>query len=187
MNDIPKQVYVNKHIGPLNINTNTEYKVGSIINQLLHLLAKQDNFFTNSNNNIRRPPAKTITKIKYNNLNERKYIISVYQKHSLLVENAMQNINSLIPFGKEKILDTLNNIYLESLDYFDIDFLDENYLPKIIKNSCEIIDFILLKLKNNIIQSDCTNLFTEDIDLGVQLLVAFSFIECQILENPNDP
>ena len=113
MNDIPKQVYVNKHIGPLNINTNTEYKVGSIINQLLHLLAKQDNFFTNSNNNIRRPPAKTITKIKYNNLNERKYIISVYQKHSLLVENAMQNINSLIPFGKEKILDTLNNIYLE--------------------------------------------------------------------------
>lgn len=186
MNDIPKQVYVNKHIGPLNINTNTEYKVGSIINQLLKLLAKQETFIIGQNNTIRRPPAKTITKIKYNNLNDRKFIIAVYQKHSLLVENSINNINTLIPFGKEKILDNLNNIYLEALDYFEIDFLDDNYLPNIIENSCEIIDFIILKLKSNIIQSDCSTLFSEDIDLGVQLLVAFSFIECQILENPND-
>ncbi len=63
MNDIQKQVYVKNHIGPLNINT--EYKVGSIINQLLKLLAKQENFNIGQNNTIRRPPAKTITKIKY--------------------------------------------------------------------------------------------------------------------------
>ena len=41
----------------------------------------------------------------------------------------------------------LNNIYLEALDYFEIDFLDDDYLPSIIENSCEIIDFIILKLK----------------------------------------
>ena len=147
MNDIQKQVYVKNHIGPLNINT--EYKVGSIINQLLKLLAKQENFNIGQNNTIRRPPAKTITKIKYNNLNDRKFIISVYLKHSLIVENSINNINTLIPFGKEKILDNLNNIYLEALDYFEIDFLDDDYLPSIIENSCEIIDFIILKLKSN--------------------------------------
>lgn len=183
MNDITKQVNINNVFGPVNIENNTEYKIGSIVNSLLNLLVKNENLHIN---NFTKPPAKTIKKIKYNNLEKRKYVIVVYQKHSKIIEEAFNNLNSLIPFGKEKVLNSLNNMYYEALDIFEIDYLDDDYLPLVQIKSIEIIDFILYKMKCKIIESDCSDFFSEDIDLGTQLIVAYAFIECQIMENPND-
>ncbi len=181
-----KNVTVEKVAGNVIIGTAPEYEVNSVINELLQCLATKPFEFKLKN---RKPSSDTIIKIQHNNLNSKSHIIKQYLDHSSKIEEAYKEIDSLIAFGKATILQNLNDLYYLALDSLNIEYLScEIEISKVRENSEFILDFITQKLKNSVFESNNTPKFKEQIELGVNVVIAHAFIECIIMENPgNDP
>lgn len=182
MSTVSKLVNVQKNAGNINICDSPEYKVSSVINELLSCLANKNFEFDPVK---RRPSSETIIKIKHNNLQSKSHIIKQYLDYSLKIEEAYSEIDSLITFGKSTILRNLYDLYYSALDFVDIEHVTEEIdVEKVREHSEFIIDFIIQKLKNTVFESKNTPLFKEHIELGVNVVVAHAFIECIIMENP---
>ncbi|MDC5499251.1 hypothetical protein OHX04_12600 [Acinetobacter baumannii] len=184
MENIKNKVTINKQIGNTYIGANPELLIGSAINELLNTLSSKPREFQVKR---RRPSADTIIKIEYNNLNARQNIVQTYQSYSLQIEESFIDIDQQIINGKTVILENLQNLYFEVLDELEIDYMcvDIIDINKIRENSDDIIDYIILKLKNLSIESNNCNIPHEAIDIGIKVIVAHAFIECIIMENPN--
>lgn len=180
-----KIITIEKNAGNTYIGDAPEYKVNSAINELLNQLASKPFTFKRLK---RAPSAETIVKIQHNNIQSKKYIIKQYLDHSSAIETAFIEIDSIIPFGKEIILENLNDLYFSALDELHIEYLEEEIdILKVRENSEFILDFVIQKLKNCAFESKNTPTLKEQIEHGVNVVVAHAFIECVILENPNDP
>lgn len=181
-----KTVTVEKVAGNIIIGTAPEYEINSVINELLQCLATKPFEFKLKK---RKPSSDTIIKIQHNNLNSKSHIIKQYLDHSSKIEEAYKEIDSLIAFGKATILQNLNDLYYLALDSLNIEYLScEIDINKVRENSDFILDFITQKLKNSVFESNNTPKFREQIELGVNVVIAHAFIECIIMENPgNDP
>lgn len=179
---VNKIVRVERNAGNINIGDSPEYEISSAINELLKSLANKPFLFKKKR---RRPSSETVVKIEYNSLKSKSHIIKQYLDHSSKVEEAYSEIDSLIAFGKDIILQNLNDLYYLSLDTVDIEYLtcDVDIL-KVRENSEFILDFIIQKLKNSVFESKNTPAYKEYIELGVNVVVAHAFIECIIMENP---
>jgi len=179
-----KTINVGKVAGNVNIGESPEYQVSSAINYLLNSLASMPVEFKPMK---RKPSAETIVKIKHNNLGSKSYIIKQYLDYSSKVEDAYSEINSLVAFGKDTILRNLYDLYYSALDAVEIDHFSENIdMNKIKDNSEFIFDFIIEKLKNTVFESQNTPSLKEHIELGINVVVAHAFIECIVMENPNN-
>jgi hypothetical protein len=177
-----KIVNVERSVGNINFGDSPEYEISSVINELLRSLANQPFSFKRTK---RRPSSETIVKINHNNLKSKSHIIKQYLDHSSKVEEAYGEIDSLIAFGKDTILQNLNDLYYLALDSIEIDYLTcEVDIIKIRENSEYILDFIIQKLKNTVFESKNTPSYKEHVELGVNVVVAHAFIECIIMENP---
>jgi len=177
-----KTVNVERNAGNIIIGDSPEYEISSAINELLKSLANQPFSFKRTK---RRPSSETVVKINHNNLKSKSHIIKQYLDHSSKVEEAYGEIDSLIAFGKDTILQNLNDLYYLSLDSIEIDYLTcEVDIIKIRENSEYILDFIIQKLKNTVFESKNTPSYKEHVELGVNVVVAHAFIECIIMENP---
>ncbi|TYT74050.1 hypothetical protein [Desulfobotulus mexicanus] len=177
-----KTINVEKNAGNIYIGSSPEYEVSSVINQLLESLANKPFEFKLIR---RRPSSETIVKIKYNNLISKSHIIKQYLDYSSKIEEAYKEIDSLIAFGKDTILQNLNDLYYLALDSLKIEYLScDIELEKVRENSEFILDFIIQKLKNTAFESNNTPKYKEHIELGVNVVVAHAFIECIIMENP---
>ena len=177
-----KTVAIDKVVGNVQLGDAPEQNIDSAINEVLKLIAHND--FEPSNRN-RTPSADTIEKIKHNQLQGKSAIIRQYLKHSKKVESSFSTIDSTIPFGKTKVLNNLNDLYYEALDFVEIDYFTGDIdIEEIKQNSCLIIEFIIEKLKNTAYASKNKPSLKEDLDLGINVVVAHAFIECVILENP---
>ncbi len=177
--DITKPTY---NIENVYLGNSSEFHVNTAINELLNDLANRGSEFKRLN---RKPTPETITKIKYNNLSSKRHIIQQYLNHSSKIENALKGINSSIPFGKDKILENLNGLYYEALDQLRIEYFTEDVdIEKVRKNSDDILNFIIQKLRNSSIEASNKPLFQESIELGINVVVAYAFIECIVMENP---
>lgn len=182
--DIPvnKTVNVERNAGNIFIGDSPEYEISSAINELLKSLANKPFTFKIKR---RRPSSETVVKIEHNNLKSKSHIIKQYLDHSSKVEEAYSEIDSLIAFGKDTILQNLNDLYYLALDAVDIEYLTCDVdIEKVRKNSEFILDFIIQKLKNSVFESKNTPAYKEHVELGVNVVVAHAFIECIIMESP---
>lgn len=182
--NIKNKVTIEKQIGNTYFGTNPELLIGSAINELLNTLSNKPRTFQPKR---RRPSADTIIKIEHNNLKSRQNIVQTYQNYCLQIEESFLDIDTQIINGKTIILENLQNLYFEVLDELEIDYISVDIIDinKIRENSDDIIDYIILKLKNSSIESSNCNLPHEAIDIGIKVIVAHAFIECIIMENPN--
>lgn len=178
-----KTVNVTRNAGNIIIGDSPEYEISSAINELLKSLASKPFTF---NTNRRRPSSETVAKINHNNLKSKSHIIKQYLDHSSKIEEAYSDIDSLITFGKDTIIQNLNDLYYLALDSVGIDYLSCDVdIEKVRENSEFILDFIIQKLKNSAFESKNTPAFKEHVELGVNVVVAHAFIECVIMENPS--
>lgn len=181
---VSKTVYIEKNAGNVNIGDSPEYEVSSIISELLQKLAEKPSEYKPTR---RRPSSETVLKISHNNLSSKSNIIKQYLDYSSKIEEAYREIDRMIPFGKNTILENLNNLYCSALDSLEIEYLTlEVDLEKVRENSDYILEFIVQKLKNTVFESKNTPTYKERIELGVNVVVAHAFIECIIMENPNN-
>ena len=179
---VNKTVNVERNAGNIIIGDSPEYEISSAINELLKSLANKPFLFKKKR---RRPSSETVVKIEHNNLKSKSHIIKQYLDHSSKVEEAYSEIDSLITFGKDTILQNLNDLYYLALDAVDIDYLACDVdIEKVRRNSEFILDFIIQKLKNSVFESKNTPAYKEHVELGVNVVVAHAFIECIIMENP---
>jgi hypothetical protein len=179
---VNKTINVERNAGNIIIGDSPEYEISSAINVLLISLAKKPFSFRK---NRRRPSSETVVKIQHNNLKSKSHVIKQYLDHSSKIEEAYFEIDSLITFGKDTILQNLNDLYYLALDAVEIDYLVCDVdIVKVQENSEFILDFIIQKLKNTVFESKNTPIYKEHIELGVNVVVAHAFIECIIMENP---
>lgn len=179
---VSKTVTVERNAGNIFIGSSPEYEISSAINELLNLLANKPFMFKQRR---RRPSSETVVKIQHNNLKAKSYIIKQYLDHSSKIEEAYFEIDSLITFGKDAILQNLNDLYYLALDAVAIDYLICDIdIGEVRENSEFILDFIIQKLKNTVFESKNTPVYKEHVELGVNVVVAHAFIECIIMENP---
>lgn len=179
-----KSVHIGQVSGNVYLGERPEHSVDAAINELLLSLANQPFAFERTN---RRPSAQTIEKIHYNNIQSKSHIIKQYLDHSAKIEEAFNSIDSIITFGKHIILQSLNDLYCSALDAVGIDYLTGPVNTASVRENSEfILDFIIKQLRNTAFEAKNTPVLKEHIDLGVNVVVAHAFIECIILENPNN-
>ena len=59
-------------------------------------------------------------------------------------------------------------------------------MTKIKKHADEIVDDIIKQLRKFIYKSaNINSLYKEQVEIGINVVVAHAFVECLILENPN--
>lgn len=180
---INKTVTVGKVAGNVILGDSPEYRVSSVINELLGILANKPFEFRRID---RLPSSEAIAKIDHNNLRSKSYIIKQYLDHSVSIEEAYKDIDGLVAFGKSTILQNLNDLYYCALDAVDIEYLICKIdIEKVRENSEFIIEFIIQRLKSTVFESSNTPLYRECIELGVNVVVAHAFVECVIMENPS--
>lgn len=179
-----KTVTVGTVVGNVHIGESPEYKVNSAINELLMKLASQPFMFQRL---ARKPPAKTVAKIQYNKIQAKQHIIKQYMDHSAAIEAAYRGIDSVIPFGEQIVLQNLNDLYCAALDNVGIDYFSPVVdMTAIRENSEYILDFVIQKLRNSAYESKNILQIKEQIDQGINVVVAHAFIECIIFENPEN-
>ena len=178
-----KTVVIQNNVGNVNIGDSPEYRINSVINELLIDLAATPFMFERKE---RRVPVAAVRKIEYNNIRTNKHVIRQYLEHSAAIEGAYERIDALTPFGREVVLSNLNNLYYQCLDVLGIDYFDIVDMCKIRENSDQILDFVINQLKNFAFESRNVPAMKEHVVQGVNVIVAHAFLECIILEVPND-
>lgn len=177
-----KTVNIENNAGNVYIGPSPECRVDSVVNELLKQLASQPFHFQCGQ---RKAPSATILKIEHNHIQTKKYIIRQYLNHSSGIEAAYNGIDSVIPFGKQIVLQSLNDLYYAALDHVGIEHLTGDIdIGTVRKNSEFILDFIIQKLRNFAFESKNSLNLKEQIETGINVIVAHAFIECVIFETP---
>ncbi|WP_236191278.1 hypothetical protein [Pseudomonas pharyngis] len=185
MSGVTKTVAITHLAGNVNIGDAPEYQINSAINELLICLASKASPYVRLD---RKPTAETVRKIQHNNLRAKSNIIKQYLEHSSKIEEAYVDVDVLIPFGKDMILQNLNGFYCSALDELNIEYVCESVdMDKIRVNSIFIIDFVISKLRNFVYESMNKPAYKESVELGINVVVAHAFIECVVMENPDAP
>lgn len=178
-----KTININSLSGNVNIGDVPEYQINSAINELLILLATKGSVFVRLD---QQPTAEVVKKIRHNNLGSRSGIVRQYLEYSSKIEDAYNDVNALIPFGKDTILRSLNGFYFAALDEVGIDWLFGKIdIGKVRENSIFIIDFVISRLRNFVYESMNKPALKENVEVGINVVVAHAFIECVVMENPN--
>ncbi|MCL9805706.1 hypothetical protein NAT51_09240 [Flavobacterium amniphilum] len=128
-------------------------------------------------------------KLDFNNVLTYRFLIeSNYSENAYYLENAYESLNSETPGRKKVFLNYINSLYLQALG----GLLKEN--PKMKK--MEIINQFADTIISNVISSllisistntkDIAHLSAESINLNVFTIVCHAFVDCKVLENPNN-
>jgi hypothetical protein len=177
-----KVINIERNAGNLIVGDSPEYQVNTAINELITKLASMPFTFENTR---RKPSSETIEKLKHNNIGAKKHIIKQYLDFSSKIESAYKAIDSSIPFGKQIVIQNLNDLYFAALDEVGIDYFEGTIdMSKVRENSEYILDFVIQKLRNLAYESKNTPTLKEEVNLGVNVIVAHAFIECIVMENP---
>lgn len=167
--------------GDVNIGKSPEENVDSIINIIIRdivtLSIKVDRL-------DRTFPSKVSMKIDHNNLRQKRRIIQEYKSYSSQIEKAYAIADERVINGKQIAMSMLNNMYFDALEKYEIDIFDID-ITKIREHSDEIIDNIINQLKKFVYKSANVSSYKEQVEIGINVVVAHAFVECLVLENPN--
>ena len=167
--------------GDFNAIDSPETKVDSIINIIIGDIvstAVKIDFLD------RKFPASITIKIEHNNLRSKRIIVQQYKSYSSNVEKAYAIADRQIINGKQTAMVLLNGMYVNSLDKFGIDPFDID-LEGIRMHADSIVDDVIKQLRKFVYKSSNTPSFKEQVEIGINVVVAHAFVECLVLENPN--
>ncbi|MBX4265894.1 portal protein [Clostridium estertheticum] len=126
-------------------------------------------------------------KISYNNIIKYKCIIAEYSKYEGICEEAFNIIDNNNIGIKTKILRNINLYYMEYKGQILLQHRDEDIdeIDVIRENADIIIDNVKDRLQLIINEEDMTqNIFQEDINIGLIIIICYAFVKCKILERP---
>ena len=124
-------------------------------------------------------------KIPYNNLVKHKDIADNFGEFYLSCENSFLSIAKNIPFAKERILRSINSLYIKVRADYVSKYAPKTPLMQVIKeNADNIIDNIYEELKDRLHSDAMIKINEEDIDYCLPIFLGYAFAECKILEKP---
>ena len=170
------------------VTLNQSASYGSIINQLLTSLV--ENFDADFDDGDTSPLPDHEDKLDFNNVIHYKEDILDNIIYLSVVEDITDTIDNEKPRTKEKILKAINRLYKTEkrnilIDH-DINPSDKENVIKALNSNADIIfrniNSSLLELsKKDLIKYDI-----ERVQSSIDLILCYAFINCRILENPND-
>lgn len=176
-------VNFNDNTGPVLINNQPRVLRASVIGKLIEIISNS----IGGTPSLNRTASNIDVKILFNDLKRNRWVAELYKEDSLLIDDSIKTLDSIIYNGSTKLKRQFRNYYNIALGRyglygkpFDIDIIR--------KNSDNIIDEVIFSAQETV--SSCSNLgvefLQEDIDHGIRMIVSYSIIECIVLENPND-
>lgn len=129
-------------------------------------------------------PAEVKEKIRHNNVTRCRYIIETYKRNTIDLNNVYNTLEQERPGRKQKLLQIVNNCYKQQLC-----LLSENEnvdIATIQQHSDTILENITKSLRKRVLESSNLKADNEDVDIAVNLIVADAFMECLVLENPEE-
>lgn len=118
-------------------------------------------------------------KLKYNKIKVNYSLINEYKVYHEKINSLYDELEAQGSLKKEKLLLNIEQLYLKIKGKYVLDSKDSIKIVR--KNSDKIFDDIFDDLY---LQLQNSNLFNEDIVLGIRLVMVDAFIRCKILEEP---
>lgn len=168
--------------GDFNHGEPPEAKVNSIINDIISKISQND---VKIDIKDRSFPPKVSQKISHNKLKDNRKIVVQYKSYSSHIESAYSIIEKSIVNGKQTAMLILNDMYGSALNKFNIDVWEPD-MDKIKKHADEIIDDVKKQLSSFLYKSSNITFTKEQMSVGINVVIAHAFVECYVLENPND-
>ena len=169
--------------GDVILGKSPEENVQSIINNIIEDIVSTS---VNIDRLDRTFPSEITKKINYNHLRKKRRIILEYKSYSSQIEKAYKIADERVVNGKQTAMGMLNRMYFEALDKFDIDLFDKDIdMDRIRENADEIVDNIINQLRKFVYKSSNVSVYKEQVEIGINVVVAHAFVECLVLENPN--
>lgn len=159
-----------------------ESKVDSIINDVISEISQVQ---VTVDIKDRTFPSKVSKKIKHNQLRNNRGIVLQYKSYSSHIESAYSTVEKNVVNGKQTALLILHDMYEAALDKFNIDAWEPD-MDAIKQHADGIIDDVKTQLTSFLYKSSNINFTKEQMALGVNVVIAHAFVECYVLENPND-
>ncbi|EHR8951977.1 ABC-three component system protein [Escherichia coli] len=159
-----------------------ENNVDSIINVIISDIASANVKIDRSDRSF---PANVATKIAHNMLNSKRRIVLQYKSYSSHIERAYTLAEQNIINGKQSAMVLLNEMYCNSLEKFGIDSFEPD-IEKVRQHADEIISDIIKQLRKFVYNSANVTQYKEHVEIGLNVVVAHAFVECCVLENPNN-
>ncbi len=159
-----------------------EKNVNSIINVIIGDISSAK---VNIDRSDRSFPANVSTKIEHNMLNSNRRIVLQYKSYSAHIEKAYNLAEQNIINGKQSAMELLNQMYCNSLEKFEIDYFNAD-IAKVRKHADEIINDVIKQLRKFVYSSANVINYKEQVEIGLNVVVAHAFVECCVLENPNN-
>lgn len=149
-----------------------------------------DNIIDNNNQYEKRNlPPEIEEKLDFNNVQHYRYLIEVnYSENAYYLEKAYEALNSETPGRKKIFLNYINSLYLKELGKLKSENSELDKLEIIQKFADTIISNVVSSLMISISSDpkDISHLSKESIILNIFTLVFHAFVDCKVLENPNN-
>lgn len=175
-------VQIHEMNGDFNHAEPPESKVDSIINDVISELAQVQ---VTIDIKDRTFPSKVSKKIQHNQLRNNRSIVLKYKSYSSHIESAYGTVEKNVVNGKQTALLILHDMYEKALHKFNIDVWEPD-MDAIKQHADGIIDDVKTQLTKFLYKSSNINFTKEQMALGVDIVIAHAFVECYVLENPND-
>ena len=163
------------------ININNVLKNKSIIAEVVNAISKIDLGDKANLGKIKKLP-EIDEKIGHNNITTYKYLINEYSFYGKILEGIYETLEEQNPGKKGTLLGRIFEFYkAEKRNLTQTDNIDV-----IRENADSIIENIIKKLDAEILKSSNLESYNEEIYSAIQIIVADAFIQCKILEDPNE-
>lgn len=175
------QVKIETVEGDFNAIESPEHRVDSIINVIIGDIASES---VKINLLDRTFPTTISNKIAHNQLRKKRRIIQQYKSYSSHIEKAYASVDKQVVNGKQSAMVLLNDMYDNALQKFEIDPFSID-INKVRENADDIIENITTQLRKFLYQSSNVPPYKEQVEIGINVVIAHAFVECIVLENPN--
>ena len=159
-----------------------ENNVDSIINVIIGDIASAKVEIDRSDRSF---PANVTTKIDHNMLKTKRRIVLQYKSYSSYIEKAYKLAEQNIINGKQTAMELLNEMYCKSLEKYDIDSFEPD-IEQVRLHADDIISDVIKQLRKFVYTSSNVTQYKEQVEIGLNVVVAHGFVECCVLETPNN-
>ncbi|HGY9608531.1 MULTISPECIES: hypothetical protein [Vibrio] len=159
-----------------------ENNVDSIINVIIGDIASANVRIDRTDRSF---PANVTTKINHNMLKTKRRIVLQYKSYSSHIEKAYTLAEQNIINGKQTAMELLNEMYCNSLDKYGIDSFEPD-IEQVRQHADDIISDVIKQLRKFVYSSANVTQYKEQVEIGLNVVVAHGFVECCVLENPNN-
>lgn len=166
--------------GDFNSIESPEINVDSIINIIIRNIVLADVKIDRTDRSF---PAIVATKIDHNMLKNKRRIILQYKSYSSHIEKAYDLVEKNTINGKQTAMSILNDMYCKSLEKYNIDSFEPD-ITQVRDHADDIIEEVIKQLKKFVYNSANVTQFKEQVEVGINVVVAHAFVECCVLENP---